>query len=412
MNKVLKGSFELMKQLNIAAVLKVLRTGGRMSRAEIAEITGLTPASVTNITKFLMNAGYLNETGIGESSGGRPPVILELNPEVRYVIGVELGVGVIEVVISNLDAKIIAKKTMEIEDKEDKKVYSEVLNKLISMIRGIIEESNIEKDKIMGIGMAVHGVVNTSTGVSEFAPYYNWRKVSIAQDLEEALGYPIYIDNDVRAMALGESWFGCAKGIDNFITINISNGIGAGIIIENKPYYGVDYSAGEIGHIVVDVDGPKCNCGNYGCLESIASNKSLIKKVIKLIKQGTETEILKSRKDVEDITIEDICNAADHGDEVAIALLKEAGRYIGLVISNLLNTLNPMLVVMVGETMLFNDYALESISATVKKVGFELPAQKVRIVPSALGSNAAVVGAVTLVLQEVFKGIEFAEKND
>jgi len=411
MSKVLKGSFELMKQLNIAAVLKVLRTGGKRSRAEIAEITGLTPASVTNITKFLMNAGYLNETGIGESSGGRPPVILELNPEARYVIGVDLGVGVIEVVIANLEAKILVKKTIKIEDKEDEKVYNIVLNKIISMIREIIDESTIGKEKIMGIGMAVHGVVNTSTGVSEFAPYYNWKKVSISQNVEDALGYPVYIDNDVRAMALGESWFGSARGIDNFITINISNGIGAGIIIDNKPYYGVDYSAGEIGHIVVDVDGPKCNCGNYGCLESIASNKSLVKKAMKLIKQGIETRISKNKKNVEDITIEDICEAASNGDETAITLLKEAGRYIGLAISNLVNTLNPTQVVMVGEIMLSNDYALESIKGTVKKVGFELPAQKTRILQSTLGSNAAVIGAVTLVLQEVFKGKEFAEKQ-
>jgi len=409
MSKVLKGSFELMKQLNIAAVLKVLRTGGKLSRAEIAEITGLTPASVTNITKLLMKAGYLNETGIGESSGGRPPVILELNSEARFVIGVDLGVGVVEVIIANLEAKIIAKKSIEIRDIEEEKEYNLVLNKLTYMIREIIEESNIEKDKIMGIGMAVHGIVNASTGVSEFAPYYKWKNVQISKDIEEAFGYPVCIDNDVRAMALGESWFGCAKGIDNFITINISNGIGAGIIIDNKPYYGVDYSAGEIGHIVVEVDGPKCNCGNCGCLESISSNKSLVKKAIKLIKQGTETQMLKGKEDVEDITINDICDAATNGDEAAITLLKEAGRYIGLVVSNLVNTLNPMQVVMVGEIMLSNDYALDSIKATVKKVGFQLPAQKAKILQSALGSNSAVIGAVTLVLQEVFKGKEFAE---
>lgn len=409
MSKVLKGSFELMKQLNISAVLNVLRTGGKMSRAEIADITGLTPASVTNITKLLMNAGYLNETGIGESSGGRPPVILELIPEARYVIGVNIGVGLIEAVITNLDAKIIIKKSIEIRDRAEDKEYRLVLNKLSSMINEIIEESTIEKDKIMGIGIAMHGIVNTSTGISEYAPYYNWKKVQISKAIEEVFQCPVYIDNDVRAMALGESWFGSAKGIDNFITINISNGIGAGIIIDNKPYYGVDYSAGEIGHIVVDVDGPKCICGNYGCLESIASNKSLVKKAVKLIKQGTETQILKSKQDVEEVTITDICDAAEHGDETAITLLKEAGSYIGLVISNLVNTLNPMQVVMVGEIMLSNEYALGSIKATVKKVGFQLPAQRAKIIQSALGNDAAVIGAATLVLQEVFRGKEFAE---
>ncbi|MDP4177736.1 MAG: ROK family transcriptional regulator [Bacillota bacterium] len=412
MSKVLKGSFELMKQLNIAAILNVLRTKEKMSRAEIALITGLTPASITNITKFLLKAGYLNETGIGESNGGRPPVILELNPEARYTIGVNLNVGIIEVVAANLNANIIAKKTIEVADKEDEKKYVVVLNQIISMINGIIYENNIQKDKITGIGMAVHGVANASTGILEFSPYYNWRNVPIAYDIENAIGYSVFIDNDVRAMALGESWFGSAKGVDNFITINISNGIGAGIIIDNKPYYGVNHSSGEIGHIVVDPDGPKCCCGNYGCLESIASNKSLVKKSIKLIKQGTETSILKEKRDIQNITIEDICDAANNGDEAAIMLLKESGRYIGLVISNLVNILNPTEIVMVGETMTSNDYALESIKTTVKNVGFMVPSQNVKIVQSALGNNAAAVGAVTLVLEEIFNGREFAEGNN
>lgn len=411
MSKVVKGSFELMKKLNIAAILKVLRTRGKMSRAEIAAVTGLTPASVTNITKFLMNAEYLNEIGIGESSGGRPPVILELNPEARYAIGVELGVGVIEVVIANLQARIITKKSAEIPDTEETKEYSTVLSKLFSMIEEVMKESGIDRQKIMGIGMAIHGVVNAFAGVSEFAPYYNWKKVEISKELYERFGYPVYIDNDVRAMALGESWFGNARGVDNFITVNISNGIGAGIIIDNKPYYGVDFSAGEIGHIVVDMDGPKCNCGNYGCLESIASNRSLIKKAVRLVKQGTETKISKNKSNVEEITIDDICEAANSGDEIAIMLLKEAGRYLGLAISNLVNTLNPMQVVMVGEIVFTNDYVLESIKATVKKAGFKLPAQKVKILQSSLGGNAAVIGAVTLVLQEIFNGKEFEEKQ-
>ena len=240
MSKILRGSFELMKQLNVSAVLKVIKDNGSLSRAEIAKLTGLTPASVTNITKFLIEDNFLIESKIGESSGGRPPIILEFNPNARYVIGVGIGVGVIDVVITNLSANIIIKKTMRIEDERDD--YDLVFRKLVNLINEVVQTSKKEK-------------------------------------LEEELGLTVYVDNDVRAMALGESWFGATKDIANFVTLNISNGIGAGIIINNTPYYGVNFSAGEIGHIVVEADGDKCNCGNYGCLETVASNNNIIRKL-------------------------------------------------------------------------------------------------------------------------------------
>ena len=266
MSKVLKGSFELMKQLNVSAVLNIIKNNGSLSRADIAKLTGLTPASISNITKQLIEGEYLLERGMGESSGGRPPIILELNPEARYVIGVNIGVGSIQVVITNLGAKILCRKEITMSmDEYDK---DNVFNELVKIINQVVLSSNIDTNKIIGVGVAMHGIVNVATGVSEYAPYYNWVNVNLKDELQSRLNYPVFIDNDVRAMAIGESWFGSSKDINNFVMINVSNGVGAGIIIDNKPYYGVDFSAGEIGHIVVDVDGTKCNCGNYGCLEN------------------------------------------------------------------------------------------------------------------------------------------------
>ena len=276
MNKVVRGSFELMKQLNVSAVLKVIRDNGSLSRADVAKITGLTPASVTNITKMLIEDEYLVECKVGQSSGGRPPIMLELNPNARYVIGISIGVGMIDVVITNLSAEIILKKSIEIN--EERYDYDFVFKDLVKLINEVIECSKIEKEKILGAGVALHGIVNARTGMSIYSPYYGWKEINIKEALENELNLGVYVDNDVRAMALGESWFGITKDISNFVTLNISNGIGAGIIINNKPYYGVDFSAGEIGHIVVEGDGDKCNCGNYGCLETVASNNNITKK--------------------------------------------------------------------------------------------------------------------------------------
>lgn len=404
MNKVVKGSFELMKQMNVSAVLKIIRDNGSLSRADVAKITGLTPASVTNITKILIEDGYLVECKIGESSGGRPPIILELNPNARYVIGVGIGVGVIDVVITNLSAHIILKKSIEIS--EERYDYDFVFKNLVNLINEVIKESNINKEKILGAGVALHGIVNAKTGISIYSPYYDWKDKDIKRALENELNLNVYVDNDVRAMALGESWFGITKNIGNFVTLNISNGIGAGIIINNKPYYGVDFSAGEIGHIVVDGDGEKCNCGNYGCLETVSSNNNITKKTIKLIKQGANSILKDIKEDINDLTIDDICYAAKLEDELAISIIKESSRYIGIAITNLINILNPTAIVVVGEIFENTFYAIETLNEIVKNRGMKLSSENVKIIKSMLGRDAAVVGASTLVIQELFNGMK------
>ncbi|MDU2122322.1 MAG: ROK family transcriptional regulator [Clostridium celatum] len=400
MSKILRGSFELMKQLNVSAVLKVIKDNGSLSRAEIAKLTGLTPASVTNITKFLIEDNFLRESKIGESSGGRPPIILEFNPDARYVIGVGIGVGVIDVVITNLSASIIIKREMRIE--EERYDYDLVFKKLVNLINEVVKSSKIDKEKILGVGVALHGIVNARTGISIHALYYGWKNKDIKEKLEEELDLTVYVDNDVRAMSLGESWFGATKDIANFVTLNISNGIGAGIIINNMPYYGVGFSAGEIGHIVVEADGDKCNCGNYGCLETVASNNNIIRKAIKLIKQGVNSSLSKDIDDINNLSIEDICKAANDGDELSITILKEAARYIGIAITNLINILNPTAIVVVGEIFENTTHTIETLSEIVKNRGLKLSSENVRIIRSLLGRDAAVVGAATLVIQEIF----------
>ena len=403
MNKVVRGSFELMKQLNVSAVLKVIRDNGSLSRADVAKITGLTPASVTNITKMLIEDEYLVECKVGQSSGGRPPIMLELNPNARYVIGISIGVGMIDVVITNLSAEIILKKSIEIN--EERYDYDFVFKELVKLINEVIECSKIEKEKILGAGVALHGIVNARTGMSIYSPYYGWKEINIKEALENELNLGVYVDNDVRAMALGESWFGITKDISNFVTLNISNGIGAGIIINNKPYYGVDFSAGEIGHIVVEGDGDKCNCGNYGCLETVASNNNITKKAIKLIKQGTNSVLKELKADINQLTIEDISEAAKLEDELAISIIKEAARYIGIAITNLINILNPTSIVVVGEIFENTFYAIETLNEIVKNRVMKLSSENVRIIKSMLGRDAAVVGATTLVIQEIFNGM-------
>ena len=314
--------------------------------------------------------------------------------------------------IKELKYELLNNEEIDIDEVLDKFSYENNLDILLvkkdgnNLINEVIKESNINKEKILGAGVALHGIVNAKTGISIYSPYYDWKDKDIKKALENELNLNVYVDNDVRAMALGESWFGITKNIGNFVTLNISNGIGAGIIINNKPYYGVDFSAGEIGHIVVDGDGEKCNCGNYGCLETVSSNNNITKKTIKLIKQGANSILKDIKEDINDLTIDDICYAAKLEDELAISIIKESSRYIGIAITNLINILNPTAIVVVGEIFENTFYAIETLNEIVKNRGMKLSSENVKIIKSMLGRDAAVVGASTLVIQELFNGMK------
>ncbi|GAB6138571.1 ROK family transcriptional regulator [Halanaerobaculum tunisiense] len=401
-----KVSFDLMKQLNVSLIMECIREKGPISRADIAEITELTPASVSKITKELMDKKFIKENGLGKSSGGRPPVLLELNPKAGYIIGVNLGPEILEVIITDLEAEILVKNNKDLNNL----AQDYVLDKLLELIQKTIQESGVNKEEIIGIGMAVHGLVNSETGISLFAPHYKWTKVPIEKIVEEEFNIPTFIDNDARAMALGEQWFGIASGSDDFITINVGNGIGSGIVINGGLYRGVNYSAGEIGHIVVDNDGPQCSCGNYGCLESLASNPKIVERARKLIKQGAKTKIVELvNGDLEDITVEDICLAAKQGDEVAQQVLTEVGRYLGIGIAYLLNILNPEMIVIVGDIITAKEYVFEYIREIIDVKALQVPAENITIVATKLRNKAATIGGVTLVLKELFAGPDLLE---
>lgn len=409
MKKIVKGSFDLMKQINISAILNLIRKKSPISRTNIVEETGLAHGSVSKITRGLLNLGFVREIGIGQSSGGRPPVFLQLDPSVGDVIGVNLGLGYIEAVLMNLEAKIKVRSRIEL--KETNKEY--VLENIEKIIFDIINRES-EKGNIIGIGIAFHGIVDSSKGKSIFAPYYHFGNENIKEKFEKKFSLPVLVDNDVRAMAVGESWFGAAKGIENFISVNVTSGIGSGIVIGGELFTGVNYSAGEIGHILIDINGPKCTCGNNGCLEVYVSHDRIIKKYIELIKSGMDSKI---PKNLDKIKIEDICKAANIGDESAIKVIKEASSYLGVGLVDVVNMFNPTKIILSGEIMLSREIVLEIVKKRIKSRALSRKAAEVIIEETGLGDNAASIGGATLIIKEFFKGKElfydyFETKNE
>lgn len=392
----------LIRKINNTIILKIIREKGPVSRADIAKITGLNPATVSNNVNTLLESGIVVETGSGESSGGRKPILLQLNAGAFHVIGVDMGMSKVMTAVTDLEGNVIKKVTLYFEDKSTRKY---IIDRIKQSIYDIMSESGFEGSSYIGIGIGVHGLVDPENGISIYAPAFNWRNVNIKEIMEEEFNLPVYIDNDARVMALGERWFGAAQNVDNFILINVGSGVGSGIMINGELYRGATFGAGEVGHICIADNGPKCNCGNYGCLEVMASGPALVKRMVSYIKMGGSTMITGLVEDnLTKINGEIIYKAALMGDTAAVNVLEETGRYVGLAVSNLINILNPRLILIGGGVSMAGDFILRPLVEVARRKSMKDAGENVQIIPAALKENCGVVGAATLALKDLFQG--------
>ena len=246
---------------------------------------------------------------------------------------------------------------------------------------------------VPGLVDSIHGLVHNLTNIR------GWRKVALKEYLEKNTKLTAYIDNDVNLMALGELMCGAGQGgVKNLVCLTLGTGVGGGIIIEGKIYRGSTLSAGELGHIPVNADGPRCHCGGYGCLERYVGNAYIVEKAIKAIESGRRSLIKKlSEGNLEAITPRTIFQAARRGDKLAKEIWEETGRYIGVALSGVINLLNPEMIVVGGGVAQAGKLLFEPIRRTVKERAMSLPAGKVKIVPAKLGEDAGLIGAGMLV---------------
>lgn len=388
----------LIKEINKTAILKVIRERENVSRADIAKITGLNKATVTNNINTLIKENIVIEKGAGDSKGGRKPILLELNKNAFYAIGVDMGIKEVRAAIVNLNGEIIDKIEYPYEMFDEDSIINSVKN----VIDKLYDNKDL-RDLILGIGIGVHGIVNPFEGISLYAPKFNWENINIKNIIENQFNLPVFIDNDVRTMALGEKWFGAAKTAKDFVFINVGSGIGAAIFINGQIYRGKYFGAGEIGHISIVENGPKCSCGNFGCLEVMASGSALEKRVISDINLGKESIILNLvNDDLSKITGEVIYKAAILNDKLAIDALYDVGSYLGCAVSNLINILNPEMIIIGGGVSLSGDYLLKPLCSIAYKKSMKSLSDKTIILSSSLKENCGIIGAATLVLDDFF----------
>lgn len=380
---------KLIKKINTNAILNVIRINGMVSRAEIAKILKLNPATVSSNVVDLLELGLIRERGSGDSSGGRKPIMLELDYDNVYVIGVHTELTHANIGIVDLKGTIIDKKVYPYGDiiGDDGQA---ILRSVIEGIDDTFKKTSVDKEKIIGIGVGLHGLVDSAAGESVFAPKFHWHHLKIGDMLAEKYDMPIMVDNDVRVMALGEKWFGRAQQSENFILINVGEGIGGALFINGKLYSGKAFGAGEVGHIKVTHKQLQCECGNTGCLTMIASEEAIINSV-------KEMECVEGK-----VTLDKIIDCARAGDAKALSILKNAGDYIGTGVGIIINIINPETIILTGTVLKAKEFFFDNIIEGAKKSSIIDNLTKTTIDVSAIEEDLGVIGASTLVLEDLF----------
>ncbi|GGM33436.1 transcriptional regulator [Paraliobacillus quinghaiensis] len=394
------GSFQWMKSLNKSIILNKILNNGPISRAQIAKETNLTPPTVGSIVKELMEQEIVEESAQGTSQGGRKPTMLVINHRGFYVVGVDAGPKEIECILTDLSGKTISHFISGITLPISKEEFLETLNRCI---HHLLEPHQKLKEKVIGIGVAMHGVVDVATGTALFAPNLHLRDVPIKAALEKEFNYAVKVENDARALALGEVWFGQGKESESMIAVNIGNGVGAGIAIKGKLYHGNADIAGEIGHMTIDLHGKQCECGNKGCLQTVVSGPGIAERAIEGLDNGEKSKLQIIRDQGETVTGAMVHHVAQGGDTFAQQLLEEIGEYIGVGLTNLIHVINPSKIIIGGGVSKAGDFILEPIQNTIKQRAITEQAKQTKVVLSNLGDQATALGAVSLLLAELFE---------
>ena len=386
MSPILRGNRDLIRSINRSILLNGIKTQGEISRAALAHMTGLSPATVTGITGKLIQEGLVFEKATGDSTGGRPPIMLALNPRGGFVIGIKLMEGHAIGALTDLNATILAKDTIALADK---RVETSV-EMLSVLVNRLVHGSGIRKKQLLGVGVGLAGVVDFTHGIVRQNPFFGWRNIELGDLLGTRLQVPVFIDNDVNTLTLSERWLNQGQPEDNFILITIGRGIGMGIVINGQVYRGKAGGAGELGHTLVDPNGPLCDCGRRGCLESMVSDRALVAQM----SQATGKEIA----DLDEVIH---LAAAEHAD--AKSVLAHAGTLLGMQMANLVNLFDPKLIIISGEGTRMGEVFFSAVRTAFHDYVMTGLAEDTEIRVKTWGDDIWALGAASLVIAELFK---------
>ncbi|HEX7197305.1 MAG TPA: ROK family protein [Candidatus Limnocylindria bacterium] len=386
---------------SLVAVLDEIRSARSRSRAELVTRTGLSRGIVAQRINELIGSGLVVEGAFGPSTGGRPPRQITFRADAGHVLVADLGATSIDVAVTDLEGRILGHRDEPSDISAGPEACLERVDELFDELTSATREL---PGRLWGIGIGVPGPVEFRSGRPVSPPIMpGWDGYPVRERFAARYSAPVWVDNDVNLLALGEWRSGIAVGHDNVVVVKIGTGIGAGIISNGRIHRGAQGAAGDIGHIQVVNDASViCRCGNIGCLEAVAGGSALARMGEAAALDGRSERLRLALDQHDRVTAEDVARAASFGDPVAVGLLADAGRRVGLTLASVVNFFNPSLIVVGGGVAQSGDQLLAAIREAVYRRSLPLATRDLLLKRSSLGALAGVIGASSMVVEQLF----------
>ncbi|MGW2963139.1 ROK family transcriptional regulator [Streptomyces sp. NPDC001220] len=380
-------------------VLRHIIAESPTSRQELASVTGLSLATVATLVGELLELRMITEVGFEDSAGGRPRGLVAVNASGGALIGVDIAETYVHVELFDLALNVLARAEEDMRPGEHRP--EQVVSHVAAAVGSVVAQAGVEGARVLGVGVSAPGQVDRDTGIAEYAPNWDWHDVPLLDLLSEHVAYPLHLDNPLRACAVAEQWFGAARGRGDTVVVNLGTGVGAGLALGGGLHRGVSNSAGEWGHTTLVLDGRPCHCGNHGCVETYVGAPGIM---LNLRESSPDSPLL--HPEDQTATIEALARGVADGDPVAVKVVRDTARYIGAGVANLVNLLNPELVVLsswvarrLGEPL------LHEVREAVRRHALGRPFAATEIMLSPIPTDPVCLGAATFALEGALRSV-------
>ena len=396
---------------NLLSVMRVVFYNKSITRREIGEITGLAPTTISQLTGKLISKDIIAVQGKENSSGGRQPDFIKFNPNVFYIIGISIGVSKCHGIITDMYGNEYVSFSHHVENMYSNEELEENTHNLIDKL--LVNADSLTRSKILGIGISFPGNINSSTGFIEDSSLLGGNiNTKLIETVKDKFNLPVFMENNVNLCALNESLFGKGQNKSIVLFVFAGFGIGSGLTINGDMFLGATFAAGNIGHTVVDLNGKRCYCGSFGCLETIASYPALYEEFQTQVKLTGDEQLFELIDGGFSCSkVKQIMEEANTGEKIAIQIVKNIGSYVGVAISNLLGTLNPDLIILGGDYLKVKDIIIEPIKKSIHARAWSI----VKDTPMEItdfGEMVEVHGAVSLIIKKFLKyGPEYFDRK-
>lgn len=383
-----KGDQTVVRALNRRLILRHLREQGSVSRTELAELTGLSNGAITRLVTDLIDEGFLLERELGVSTGGRPPVLLDLDTSQRVVAGLKVMDDAVLAVLADIKGTVLVDGRSALRSHDPKRV----MTRAAALVVDLLQRAGIDGERLVGVGVCLPGTVDWQSGICRLVPFLGWRDLRVAELLAEQVGVPVTVDNDVNALTVAESLFGEARTARDFAVVTLGRGVGAGLVCGGVVQRGATGAAGEFGHQVSQIGGRACECGKFGCLEAYVGETAVL------------TQARRLGGGYRALTAPEFVAGARAGDAKLRAIYDEAIARLAAAVANLINLLDPEVVVLGGEAAYLDQQFLDELVPAVREHVFEGVAAEVplRLDAERLTPSAWARGAATLAIEHLF----------